>query len=233
MRKRISHNIKGLSKSTEIIALLQFSKKDAAFRNKFGIPKAGFKSEITKANIYKRSLWFKKKDIWWNNLTSDPNKYSQYEQELKEIQEWLDCSKDEINMVEDYLIYGTPIIALSDFSRIKMQIDPKTNNQQIWLRVDGLSLDQIGEEIEKVKHLEPKAIKVNRKEPTRDWRENIILHKQIFDLYLKGLEEKDILKLLIEKQKKYFPKSSLNKSITLGNIRKIISRLKKNLSKPS
>lgn len=159
--------------------------KYISFRNFFNISKeGGVFTQIIDGKI--ESI---PRDVWERGLLTDEQKNEQFQIHVRELASDIGVTDNELSSFEDFLITG--IISYQKSSmRVKTEINKKTGEREIWLRIDGLSLTEITEELEMIKQFNPNTIKTDYK-PTRT--ANYMLHKKIYDMYSKGMKPREIV----------------------------------------
>lgn len=215
--KRVKNIFGSLREIEEKIYTLEFSESHLSFRSKYGIPLDPEKGLI-------EGDW--NRDSWFFNLNFDKEKLTSYKTDLNGIMQYFGFEKAELDSLEDWLQMGDPIVLVNRLERIKLINNSETGENEVWLRVDGLSSSEILERIKEIEDEKNGIIKVdNLGKPGR--LKEIALHRRIFKMRQSGLNSSKISDILT--QRKYLFSDSPDEDFSPDNVRQIVRRYKKTM----
>lgn len=165
-------------------------RKYISFRNDFNISDTGGRFTHTVEDIAQTIP----RDIWERELFAREQKYEEFQKNIRVLASDIGIKDNELTSFEDFLITG--IISYQKSSmRIKSEINHATGKQAVWLRIDGLSISEIMEELALIKKSYPTTISTEYK-PTRI--ANYTLHKKVYAMHSRGMKPRDIVKKLTD-----------------------------------
>ncbi len=220
-----------LGRFNEEIAFLSYVKKDKKFRKQFGIPLRGLQDSATALTRYV------------DNLGKNKVKQKKFIEELLKIARFLGFKRDnEVKMLQKYLLDGQyPVQFIPDYSRFRKK--KRHENEELWIRVDRLHVEEIFEDIQLLVGLYPTLIDSSPIGQSPGKRVNIIPQHMVYELH-KRFSDKELADHLANKMNELAEhyeeivdeKDPVQKDsffdlpeMTVENIKKIKARYKKRM----
>lgn len=216
-RGSYQHQVSAIYQITLKIAYIQFAGYDRKFRIVYDLPAEGYQGHSQKELI----------DRWTETLFSDKNKHDSFQKDLRKLAKWAQIDDSELPVLEGYLVSGEPLVVPIDMSRLKTTKNSETGSTELWLRIDGLSKQDILKEIHTALATDPDLIPSDQWVSIKEWR-LFMIHKQVYVLRQQGLTDGKIAEM-ISKRMRDMPDSDPEVSMSSENVRRIVSDYKKRM----
>ncbi len=199
------------SKIQEVVLRLQESGQDKVFRDAVGMP------EDTE-----------KRKVWIHGLQGE--NFAQYQALLNDLAAHFSLKPAELAIIEQYLIAGEPIV-VTESKRILEKVDPTTRQTELYIRVDGLTIDEAQQLVFAAHESYPDMLAAPQWKPTREW--SVLRFKRVYDLRKKGLSETDIADILTHELQQHEKEEGATSEddISTESVKQILSRGKKKLKR--